>query len=69
MALLVMYDVFLHYSMPREYTILEVRESNPACLNGDEHNFKNIMELPDHVNASKGASRLDKSDKGWYCCS
>ena len=25
---------------------------NPACLNGDEHDFKNIMELPDHVYAS-----------------
>ena len=25
----------------------------PACLNGDEHDFKKIMELPDCVNASK----------------
>ena len=37
----------------REYTIWEARESNPACLNGDEHDLKNKMELPDHVNASK----------------
>ena len=25
----------------------------PACRNGDEHDFKNSMELSDHVNASK----------------
>ena len=31
----------------------EARESNPAFLNGDENDFKNIMELPDHVDASK----------------
>ena len=29
------------------------REPNPACINGDEHDFKNIMELPDHVKAQK----------------
>ena len=45
-----------------EYIIWEARESNHACLNGDEHDFKNIMELPDHVNVSKKSSRLDKSD-------
>ena len=27
------------------------RVKEVACLNGDEHDFKNIMELPDHVNA------------------
>ena len=37
----------------REYTIWEGRESNPACLNGGEHDFKNIVELPDHDNTSK----------------
>ena len=25
----------------------------PCMPNGDEHDFNNIMELPDHVNASK----------------
>ena len=34
------------------YTIWEARESNPACLKGDEHCFKIIVELHDHVNAS-----------------
>ena len=34
------------------------RESNHACLNGDEHDFKNIMELPDHVNVSKNLPDL-----------
>ena len=29
------------------------RVKQVACLNGDEHDFKNIMELPDHVNAPK----------------
>ena len=27
--------------------------SNPAFLIGDEHDFKNIMELPDMINLTK----------------
>ena len=32
---------------------MEAREPNPACLNYDEHDVKNIMELPNHINTFK----------------
>ena len=55
-----MYDVLIQHGKYLKMfgiligsTLYGKQESLNACLNGKKHDFKNIMELPNHVNVSK----------------